>query len=182
MAEDSRQKYKDILAAYNQTQTDLDDLGLTPEAQVPANPIEDMINQANEESQGLDAEAAQLAVSEKLARNAEKKAKLDDNLYSNVNLSADEKERNMSNIENTIKSGTNGKDDLEVIKQLKEAPSEPEAIPAPVLSPQEQLLQRLQEARKERSMEEGYADIAEGLNVPNVGLLKLNLTSSFPKQ
>jgi hypothetical protein len=173
MADDSINKYQEILKQYRANQDMLTDMGL-PES--TEDPVQDMIDKANEESKDQ-------KLIETKARLDEQKLKNSNNLTAEYNLDEDEEDRIMSNVENSVKTGSMGKADEETLKGLRESatPREnvvtpPVSSPAPEADPSaqpnyEQLLERvralrtsdLSEAKKDRAMQESIADISEGI-------------------
>lgn len=190
MADDSINKYQEMLKQYRASQDMLSDYGL-PEA--TNDPVQDMIDKANEEMKTQKAIEAQ-------ARLDDQKLKNSNNLTAEYNLDADEEDRIMGNIENSVKSGSMGKEDEETLKGLREAttPREtpvtpPVSVPTPEAdaTPQQnyqQLLERvrqlrtsdLSEAKKERAMQEAFADISEGIAKAGAGYAGGGLTQIRP--
>lgn len=173
MADDSINKYQEMLKQYRASQDMLTDYGL-PEA--TNDPVQDMIDKANAEMKDQKAIEAQAKLDEQKLKNS-------NNLTAEYNLDDQEEDRIMSNIENSVKSGSMGKEDQEVLKSLKESatPREksvtpPVSVPTPQADPSaqpnyQQLLERvrqlrtsdLSEAKKDRAMSEAMADISEGI-------------------
>jgi hypothetical protein len=162
MADDSINRYKEMLAAYQQTQQDLSNTGL-PEATDA--PVQDMIDKAIADEK----EASKMAQLRKL------QVKNDEDELSDSNLTEEQR----ADIETTRKASRNSVTGLPSAEELAKRKEElaagykgrsqkpvtpPVAVPSPEVGvAPASTLSPLEQAKKDRKQQEAYANILEGV-------------------